>query len=1063
MTSFGYRLNPRYAIKECLSCGALYTGDFFCSKGNVEDKILVPKLPKNCARCGHPVNGPYCQECTLLREKLEEDLDALGTKQYKPEDIQELFRQLLNDVQNIHEELAKYINTPGWNRLAFYDDDNDDDVDYTIAITPVLSTEEPVYSLSMGDEHLDTILATKSDEVIKSSVKDLVPIPSEFEGIPDTMCDVYLVNNPTPLEAKDHFEIVINSNDDISSSDDDSLYKENIKYLEASPHDSELVSLEAAKIVIPEVEEIKDDNLRKKLLNVRLLIANIEALKDNPTPSSEFLTKSSSTSPKSFLEETNTFHNSLPEFENLYFDLKEISSGSTTTHSDISLPDYEALYFNDDHIEEISSGSTTTHSDISLPDYEALYFNDDHIEEISSGSTTTHSDISLSEYDSFTFEFLNDQCPPTDRSDFTHGEFVDELAHIISPPEYDCFYFRNLSDPGGLMPILNSGIRENLSSTTCVNLPIEDDHSPLLAYVIWIFLAYLTYPVIPPYLHSFGNEATIFDPGITINHFYSFKPVYLIGVELSRNSILTVKLNDLKQALRGSLLHLAGSQPMLKSSYKENDSVIISIPPLVGGVADVVVEIKGTSFDQTQSPQFPVIHPPPQETSIEILHDQENVINSVQTFLRNFNHYSFFKTPKVLLLAWDRVFEIKDALGTKQYKPEDIQELFLQLLNDVQNIHEELAKYINTLGWNRLGFYDDDNDDDVDYTIAITPVLSTEEPVYSLSMGDEHLDTIPATESDEVIKSSVEDLVPIPSEFEEIVIPEVKEIKDDNLRKKLLNVRLLIANIKALKDNPTPSFEFLTKSSSTSPKSFLEETNTFHNSFPEFENFYFDLKEISSGSTTTHSGISLSDYEAFSFNDDHIEEISSGSTTTHSDISLSEYDSFTFDLSNDQCPPTDRSDFTHGEFIDELAHIISPPEYDCFYFRNLPDPDESMSILNFGIRENLSSTTCVNLPIEDDHSPLLAYVVWIFLAYLTLLHLVGSQPMLKSSYKAKDGVIISIPPLVGGVADVVVEIKGTGCQKPGRLADKAGTFQEEMSLHGIILPTRSLFFEICVL
>nr|GFA44357.1 reverse transcriptase domain-containing protein [Tanacetum cinerariifolium] len=74
MTSFGYRLNPRYAIKECLSCEASYTGDFCCSKGNVEDKILVPKLPKNCARCGHPVNGPYCQGCTLLREKLEEDL-----------------------------------------------------------------------------------------------------------------------------------------------------------------------------------------------------------------------------------------------------------------------------------------------------------------------------------------------------------------------------------------------------------------------------------------------------------------------------------------------------------------------------------------------------------------------------------------------------------------------------------------------------------------------------------------------------------------------------------------------------------------------------------------------------------------------------------------------------------------------------------------------------------------------------------------------------------------------------------------------------------------------------
>nr|GEV90568.1 hypothetical protein [Tanacetum cinerariifolium] len=171
----------------------------------------------------------------------------------------------------------------------------------------------------------------------------------------------------------------------------------------------------------------------------------------------------------------------------------------------------------------ISSGSTTTHFDISLPDYEALSFNNDHIKEISSGSTTTHSDISLSEYDSFTFDLSNDQCPPTDRRDFTREEFADELAHIISPPEYDCFYFWNSPDPGELMSIFNSKIRKNLS-ITCVNLPIEGDHSPLLAYVVWIFLAYLTYPVIPPYLHPFGNEDTIFDPGITINHVYLFKP-----------------------------------------------------------------------------------------------------------------------------------------------------------------------------------------------------------------------------------------------------------------------------------------------------------------------------------------------------------------------------------------------------------------------------------------------------------------------------------------------------------------------------------------------------------
>nr|GFC63894.1 hypothetical protein [Tanacetum cinerariifolium] len=119
-----------------------------------------------------------------------------------------------------------------------------DDVDYTIVITPVLPIEEPDNSLSLGDEHLDTIPATESNEVIKSSVENLVPILSEFKGIPDTLCDVHLVNNPTPLKAKDQFEIVINSNNDYSSSDDDSLYYENIEYVEASPYDSEFVSLE---------------------------------------------------------------------------------------------------------------------------------------------------------------------------------------------------------------------------------------------------------------------------------------------------------------------------------------------------------------------------------------------------------------------------------------------------------------------------------------------------------------------------------------------------------------------------------------------------------------------------------------------------------------------------------------------------------------------------------------------------------------------------------------------------------------------------------------------------
>ncbi|GJU81290.1 hypothetical protein Tco_1283655 [Tanacetum coccineum] len=80
----------------------------------------------------------------------------------------------------------------------------------------------------------------------------------------------------------------------------------------------------------------------------------------------------------------------------------------------------------------------------------------------------------------------------------------------------------------------------------------------------------------------------------------------------------------------------------------------------------------------------------------------------------------------------------------------------------------------------------------------------------------------------------------------------------------------------------------------------------------------------------------------------------------------------------------DRSDFYHDEFADELAHIISPPEYDCFYFKSEPDPGELTSIVDIRIRVNVLSTTNVNLPFEDDQSPLLAYIVWIFLPFLTI-------------------------------------------------------------------------------
>ncbi|GKB64479.1 hypothetical protein Tco_0920665 [Tanacetum coccineum] len=192
-------------------------------------------------------------------------------------------------------------------------------------------------------------------------------------------------------------------------------------------------------------------------------------------------------------------------------------------------------------------------------------------------------------------------------------------------------------------------------------------------------------------------------------------------------------------------------------------------------------------FDQFQPSQFPVNYPP-QETSREILQAQEDLMEAIQAFLKEYDHIPPNEKCMALLLTKERFLKIKQAMEEEHNQPKVLQELLLKLINDLQilkeiqqekkkpttqnvrNISEEFSEYINCPSWNRPLFYFDNDDDE--YTViwrrpkAITPDEPIEEPDNSLSMGDEHLDTIPATESDEVIKSSVENLVPIPSEFE---------------------------------------------------------------------------------------------------------------------------------------------------------------------------------------------------------------------------------------------------------------------------------------------------------
>ncbi|GKB28716.1 hypothetical protein Tco_0868117 [Tanacetum coccineum] len=105
----------------------------------------------------------------------------------------------------------------------------------SIAITPVLPTMESEDSLIMGDENLSTNPEKESDELIKSSVEDLVPIPSESEDTSgsDSECDLPSCDDFSPINIPEGKSMtfsnpLFDSNDDFTSSDDESLSDEDV-------------------------------------------------------------------------------------------------------------------------------------------------------------------------------------------------------------------------------------------------------------------------------------------------------------------------------------------------------------------------------------------------------------------------------------------------------------------------------------------------------------------------------------------------------------------------------------------------------------------------------------------------------------------------------------------------------------------------------------------------------------------------------------------------------------------------------------------------------------------
>ncbi|GJQ99187.1 hypothetical protein Tco_0522172 [Tanacetum coccineum] len=146
-----------------------------------------------------------------------------------------------------------------------------------------------------------------------------------------------------------------------------------------------------------------------------------------------------------------------------------------------------------------------------------------------------------------------------------------------------------------------------------------------------------------------------------------------------------------------------------------------------------------------------------------MLQARENLMEAIQAFLKKYDQIPPKEKSMALLLAEERFLKIKQAVEEEHNQPEYIQELLLKLINDLQILNgiqlkqEEQAAKESSIPLR-------DIISELPLSVAITPDLPI---TYSLIMKDEHLNTIPETESDEENKSSVEDLVPIPSESED--------------------------------------------------------------------------------------------------------------------------------------------------------------------------------------------------------------------------------------------------------------------------------------------------------
>ncbi|GJT76455.1 hypothetical protein Tco_1043180 [Tanacetum coccineum] len=343
----------------------------------------------------------------------------------------------------------------------------------------------------------------------------------------------------------------------------------------------------------------------------------------------------------------------------------------------------------------------------------------------------------------------------------------------------------------------------------------------------------------------------------------------------------------------------------------------------------------------------------------------------------------------------DEMLSLSNDLGIKDYRNEKIDIRFRReceyMIDELKGKFNGMSIEINkkkelhrleqvAYPSQRFKSFCYDDDDDYDYeersiplrdiisklppSIAMIPVLPTLDSYDSLIMGNEELNTIPENDSDEVIKSSVEDFVPVPSESEDTSRSDSyddeslsdEDVPEDNF--KIYSNPLFEFNDEYISSDVNPFFDEVLEN--------IESKNSYVSTLDEPALLVTPLFDANKDECFDPGG-DIDEIDAF-LDMDISTDIENGYHDSEGDIIYLE--SLLIDDTILNLPPKELLDHNPRSLKDE------------------PDNDNLKSMVKIfdpGIREKIFSSTYVRLSFEDRHYLSLTYVIRIFFPYFIYL------------------------------------------------------------------------------